>query len=559
MVFIGLCVSETLMILYVNSGHFLYTLDDPYIHLGLAENIAKGHYGINLSEYSAPSSSILWPFLLAPFTPLPIAPYIPLILNMIASVGTLIVLGHLSARIIKNQWGATSTVIVLMLSTNLVALSFTGMEHCLQIFVTVLIAAGLIVENLEGFPPWWLLVAIVLEPLIRYEGVIVTLTTIGVLVIRRHYKAAFWCSVISFSLLGGFSWFLMSLGLERLPNSVIVKAFTHTNGGDWGISVFRAALNLQSRAGAILVCGLLFLAGVFIHQGRPFFDKLLAVWAAVITISHLVTAPLRDTSLFIQVSRYDAYVMALLLVVLLYVYRDFFFHFFAEHRHYWIGMQAAVLLVFIAHQYLIANLLTPIASNNIYEQQYQMRRFLHDFHHEPIAVNDLGLTSYGNSNYVLDLWGLGNLEAFYARANREQEHWMNDLASAHNVRTAIIYDSWFPSVPPNWTRVATLHLSKLRLTPAEPYVSFYALNQEALPRMYAALEAFQEGLPPRVELKFEQSLQTAKAEAQSHASFAKLGLDKQASVNIQAQTVPSTEQPRLGPTDVLKTGFHEKS
>src|SRR5262245_18537055 len=54
-------------ILVLNEGHLVYNLDDPYIHLALAENIARGQYGVNLEEVSAPSSSILWPLLLVPF------------------------------------------------------------------------------------------------------------------------------------------------------------------------------------------------------------------------------------------------------------------------------------------------------------------------------------------------------------------------------------------------------------------------------------------------------------------------------------------------------------
>ncbi len=504
LIFLGLCTVEMLSILYTNSGHFLYTLDDPYIHLGLAENIAQGHYGINLSEYSAPSSSILWPFLLAPFTLFNIGPYAPLILNILPSLGTIAIFTHLSTQVVENRVGATIIATVLLFASNLIGLTFTGMEHGLQVLLTVIIAAGLIVDTQKSSPPWWLLLATIIEPLIRYEGVMVTAVTILYFVCRRYYKIAFWCSVAALSLLGGFSWFLMSLGLESLPNSVIVKMFTHTNGGDWSIGVFRATLNLHSRAGAILLCGLLLLTGFLMSANRPFPEKLLGIWAAVITMGHLVTAPLRDTSLFIQISRYDAYVMAMLLVVLLYGYRDVIQRVFQQQNLFWVGGQAAMLLVFIAHPYLMAILLTPIASNNIYEQQYQMQRFIQDFHHEPIAVNDLGLAAYGNSNYVLDLWGLGKLEAFYARAHRKPEEWMNQLAKPHHVQSAIIYDTWFPTVPQNWIRVATLHLSKLRLTPAESEVSFYVLDREAFPHMYAALKAFKKELPPKVELKFEQ-------------------------------------------------------
>jgi hypothetical protein len=65
--YLFLCAVLVAGVLIKTHGHLVYSLDDPYIHLGLAENIAKGHYGINLTEYSSPSSSILWPFLLVPF------------------------------------------------------------------------------------------------------------------------------------------------------------------------------------------------------------------------------------------------------------------------------------------------------------------------------------------------------------------------------------------------------------------------------------------------------------------------------------------------------------
>ena len=38
---------ELVYILVLNSWHFTYTLDDPYIHLALAEKLIHGHYGID--------------------------------------------------------------------------------------------------------------------------------------------------------------------------------------------------------------------------------------------------------------------------------------------------------------------------------------------------------------------------------------------------------------------------------------------------------------------------------------------------------------------------------
>ncbi|MBD0271632.1 MAG: hypothetical protein ICV73_06845, partial [Acetobacteraceae bacterium] len=62
----------------MTGGHLGYTLDDPYIHLALAEQIARGHYGINPGEVTAPSSSVLWPFLLLPGAGTPWHVWLPL-------------------------------------------------------------------------------------------------------------------------------------------------------------------------------------------------------------------------------------------------------------------------------------------------------------------------------------------------------------------------------------------------------------------------------------------------------------------------------------------------
>ncbi|MFL5332707.1 MAG: hypothetical protein ACJ8H8_05915, partial [Geminicoccaceae bacterium] len=48
-----------------NGGVFAYPLSGPYIHLALAEQILHGHYGLNPGEPASPSSTILYPLLLA--------------------------------------------------------------------------------------------------------------------------------------------------------------------------------------------------------------------------------------------------------------------------------------------------------------------------------------------------------------------------------------------------------------------------------------------------------------------------------------------------------------
>ncbi|MEL6611591.1 MAG: hypothetical protein AAFQ53_05825, partial [Bacteroidota bacterium] len=63
--FLGLTAWAYATVLTVTDGDFVYPLDDPYIHLAVAENLTQGHYGLNLAEPSSPASSVVWPGLLA--------------------------------------------------------------------------------------------------------------------------------------------------------------------------------------------------------------------------------------------------------------------------------------------------------------------------------------------------------------------------------------------------------------------------------------------------------------------------------------------------------------
>ncbi|HEY9151334.1 MAG TPA: hypothetical protein VIN60_00495, partial [Anaerolineales bacterium] len=138
---------ELFVILKYNNGVFVYSLDDPYIHLRLAQNILKGTYGINLGEPASPSSSILWPFLLVPFVLLGIEQFAPLAINLIISLGIIAVSGYLFGMILgddlKDRPGVKAfLVIVILLAMNIIGLIFTGMEHVLQILLGLILLAG---------------------------------------------------------------------------------------------------------------------------------------------------------------------------------------------------------------------------------------------------------------------------------------------------------------------------------------------------------------------------------------------------------------------------------
>jgi len=68
---------EIVIVLMAAHGHLVYPLEAAYTHLALAEQISVGHYGLVAGEAAAPSSSILYPFLLAALRPFGLGVMLP--------------------------------------------------------------------------------------------------------------------------------------------------------------------------------------------------------------------------------------------------------------------------------------------------------------------------------------------------------------------------------------------------------------------------------------------------------------------------------------------------
>ena len=69
--------------------HLILTLDDPYIHLAVADQILAGGYGVNNGDLSSPSSSIIWPYLMAITEALHLGAYGPMLVSAAAAAATI--------------------------------------------------------------------------------------------------------------------------------------------------------------------------------------------------------------------------------------------------------------------------------------------------------------------------------------------------------------------------------------------------------------------------------------------------------------------------------------
>jgi hypothetical protein len=444
-------------VVWICGGNLVYSLDDPYIHLELASHIADGWYGINGSEHSSPASSILWPYLMAAF-PSAVREYAPFLVNTVfclLSVNLLTKLidaGGELKPILK-----ASLVVLLAFGLNWFGLIFTGLEHTAQVFLTVYIALCVV----RGWISWWLVVALVTLPLIRYEGLAITLSVSAYLFFTGHAKKALAAALLSVALVGLFSLYLASLGLPYLPSSVVAKAAQPT-GNLTGIAK-NIKLNLKPYG-----CVLLLLTWIAYSMRKT-------PWRFILVVCNPVGAflALGQIGWF---GRYEVFILSYISVFALFGMEkmlDGSKALSTNTQAHWVYGVIGLALAFPGVS--MCTLQTPAAASDVWHQQWIMGDLAAELD-EPIAVNDLGLVSLRSHQYILDLWGLGSFDALKARATGQAPDWIRDLMRRRQVSYAFVYDQFFPVLPPEWIRVGELRLKGGRPAVSSNLVTLYAVD-----------------------------------------------------------------------------------
>jgi hypothetical protein len=487
-------------------GRLIFSLDDPYIHLSMAEQIARGEYGINPGEPASASSSILYPFLLAPAVALGAGEYWALLLSVLSVIAAAWLAGKIASEgglaFEPPAWfGALALCGAFALATNLPGLASTGMEHSMHAAATAAALLGLIQFRKTGKPAlWWIACCGLLAPALRYEGLSVSAAVAIALAFHGRWRAGLLVAALAASVVAGQALFLTSLGLPPMPSSVLVKLGRVAEAGVRG-ALAQAALNLRTAEGAALsALLLLLLAGVtFRPKGA---DKAaeglrgdVGLFCAFVIAAHLAFGHVG------WMARYSPYAICVGIAGIAFLFGETVSR-VCRSRILAAALSACLVAIFADPAYATAR--APLAANSIYRQQFQMHRFIVEYWRAPMAVNDVGWTSYRNDQPVLDLFGLGSEAARLAQRSGDPD-WTDRFVRAQGVDAAMIYDEVVALglSHPQWTRLARLQLVGAFASAAFPSVSIYLVTDAAAPRLCRALADLEPTLPHGAHLAWE--------------------------------------------------------
>jgi hypothetical protein len=512
--FAALFAITTVFLLRATGGHFTYALDDPYIHMAIAKNFAlHGVWGVNADSFSSASSSPMWTGLLgAIFVVAGVHDGIPLVLNIAFAVLCIVALGLILEREDLDDFETFIVIGSVILFAPLVPLVWVGMEHTLQVLLTL--ATAWVCSDLVRQPSarrvalLCLLVALLVAT--RYEGLFVVAGCIVVLVLFNRRAAAVVLTGAGALPVVCVGLWNVSHGWFFLPASIMMKqtVLPRSQGTSLLASLLSSVAHAYPPTAFIgVLAAAVLLAGHDAYVSRSLRKQPLLTIFITAGLLHLLLA--RFGFLF----RYEAYLMALgAMAIGIAVFRE---SPFAGLRLGGLARAdlvtvAMVIAVMAAHERTISSYGVLInTGGHIYRQQRQMAAFIGRYYDsESVALNDIGAVSYYTNARIYDLAGLGSLEAATARRRGPfAADAINAWLDREHVAVAVVYDFWYQGGQEfykDWQRVGTW-VTDDQDEPGEGSVTFYARDVDAARRLRTNLQDFTAVLPARVAASIDMA------------------------------------------------------
>ncbi len=475
------------------NGHFIYALDDTYIHMTMSRNLVQnGFWSATKDSFTSSSSSILWTsslsFLFWVFGVNSLAPFV---MNILLASGLVVFLFYVFRGFNISQPVNFLGSISIVIFCPLVALIFCGIEHILHTLLVlsfVVIAAGeLSYEKVLPFSKRSLFLLAPFLIMARYESAFI-LFIVGFLFLLKKRLVDFlflsFSSALPILLYGLFS---TIKGWYFFPNSVLLKSNIPSTLSLESILNFLVfpwdIIRKNPHISVLLVVNtLLLLYGL---------GKKRSIWKSSQLINLIFLLAFIFHLQFARIGwfyRYEAYLVALGTVT-------FFiggYEMILDKRHQALAKKPVLenkwVVVFLASLFfltlgtrgVIALKDIPSATKNIYGQQYQMALFLDKYYRNvTIAANDIGAINYYADIRCIDLWGIANHQVAKAkRLGYFNGAFMKMIVKAEQVKIAIFYDSWFKQyggLPAEWIKVGQWRINN-NVVCGSDTVSFYAVE-----------------------------------------------------------------------------------
>lgn len=490
------------------TGTFTFPLDDTYITMALAKNVALhgvwglGHFGFQ-SASSCPGFLLLLAGAFRIFGP---SEWMPLVFSLSFGIGVILVASRFLAKMpILTQWIA---LLAIVLFVPLPVLGVLGMEHTLHLlFVLAFLHLFSKRYASDQNPDWTILLLACAMTSVRYESLFIVFPACALLSIRKELRsgislgASAAAPVIACGVIAAWH------GAYWLPASIALKGVSGKAAAHSPMELARHFGTMVGRApymGWLLLAMLLLLAVPDVWRDQRCRANLIVVSSA--TMFHLTLADVG------WVYRYEAYLIGAAIAVTAHAVSRVHLRRPADR---WLA--AACLPVVAMSGWLLykrtveAIATIPLRSLAIYCQQIQMARFLSQFESgKVVAANDIGAISYFADIDCVDLIGIANNDVFQLRrrgAYTTQS--LVNLAESKHVQLAVVYDSWFsnhpivpmggPPLPSSWIRVQRWGTPN-GIFLGDGIVSFYATSAAEAASLRDALAQFDETLPHAIKV-----------------------------------------------------------
>jgi len=493
-------------------GHFVYAIDDPYIHMDVAKNIVKyGVWGITKYGFTALSSSIIWPLLLAgAYKMLGVNEILPLIMNVLSALALITLIYCILRKYTSNQLILSVILISFILLVPVIPPIFTGLEHTFHAFLSVLfmyLSSVILCKNeiqLRNCKMLFFTAPILMAT--RYEAMFLIAIIAFFFVLRKQWKIAVLLVVFSIIPIIIYGVISVAKGWYFFPNSVLIKGnMPKVSSLISIISVFGrhaiATTVKQSHLYVLMLISLLYL----LCQIKRYpciwrIDTIMMIIFILVMLLHLQFA---DTNWF---TRYELYFISMgFTVIAVFALQDI------------ANMNKPIWNITKIQQYIISCLILvflfipfeergrlyliniPKASSNIYCQQIQMAKFIKQyFQGACVAINDIGAVNWFADIKCLDLYGLANIEVANAKLkNNYSTAVIDSISLINDTKIAIVYDSWYylyGGLPRNWVKVGQWKVLN-NVVCGSDVVTFYAIDPSYADYLTKSFFEFSQKLP----------------------------------------------------------------